>query len=212
MERTSEILKEEISNCESKYSGQYEDLIRNYPVLTNGEEKLLFYLYHKTGDDSYKEVITKCYLRYVFDTCNNKTSYREDLISEGTVLLLDTIDEYDYHTAKTSFKLQLINDLVRLYTKLTNKNEQALNTTDYELSLRDYEDYDEEEHEIQESPRKEKLIIEISERTNIIKKNYLLDESSSLNILSNTLGYTGKTIYKKSKALGKKYKPTDLEY
>ncbi len=211
MTRTSEILKEEISNCESKYSGQYEDLIRNYPVLTNGEEKLLFYLYHKTGDDSYKDVITKCYLRYVFDTCNNKTSYREDLISEGTILLLNSIEKYDYRTAKTSLRIQLINDLARLYTKLTNINEQALNTSDFECSLRDYEEeYDEEEQE--QEPRKEKLIIEISERTNIIKKDYLLGFEASFNILSNILGYTGKTTYKKSKVLGRKYKPTDLEY
>ena len=122
-----ELLKR-ISECESKSDGCVEKIIHSYPVLTLEEERKLFGLYDFTNEKQYKDIIFKCHLRDVYDTCDDESGYRQDLISEGTILLYEYIDHYDFRMPYTTFKDNLVIRLKFLYNELKEINNKSLDT------------------------------------------------------------------------------------
>ena len=134
-----ELLKK-IEECENsidyeKHRDKYLDkLVHSYPILSLSEEKELFKLYRTNYERKYKDIIFKCYLRYVHDTCKDTSSNRDDLISEGIVLLCEFIDSYDNSMYYITFKEALVTRLYILYTSKMMENEKS---KDREISLQE---------------------------------------------------------------------------
>lgn len=129
-----EDLLKRIEMCETKilyekHKDNYMDtLVHSYPVLSLEDEKELFKLFRTTHDKKYKDIIFKCHLRDVHDTCKDTTDYRTDLIGEGIVLLCEFIDLYDYTMPYTTFTDQLKVRLTILYNEKSLENNKSLDT------------------------------------------------------------------------------------
>lgn len=127
-----EELKKKIEECESKLDSEndnyLEKLVHSYPELNLNDERILFNLYKISNDKTYKDIIFKCHLRDVYDTCKVTNDYRADLISEGTLLLYEFIDNYDYKIPYSSFKKALTTRLVVLFNDMITKNDKSLDT------------------------------------------------------------------------------------
>ncbi len=142
-----EKLLKQIEKCEREVNyeeqrGNYlNKLVHSYPTLTMPEEKELFKLYKTTGDRTYKDIIFKCNLKVVHDTCTDTTGLREDLISEGIVLLCEFIDHYDYTMPYMTFTQALKTRLTVLYNSKIIDNQKQLNT---EMSTHELEEQEEE--------------------------------------------------------------------
>lgn len=183
-----ELLKK-IEDCENnikyeRHKDKYLDkLVHSYPTLTVPEEKELFKLYRSTKDHKYKDIIFKCHLKDVHDTCTDTSSYREDLISEGIVLLCEFIDYFDNNMPYITFREALVTRLFVLYT--SKKMENDLNNNMFLQELKEYEknnDVSIDEIKSNKNKQRSRKIIEVKEELIIIpnfkkKKNYdvLLD-------------------------------------
>ena len=141
MDKETKKISDEIDKCESKYTNSFEEIVNHYPKLTEDEEERILGLYKTTGSETYRDIICKCNLRYVFDSCKDESGLREDLISEGTIYLLQFIDKFKKNKALKNFKNVLLEGLNKLYKKKTNDNEKALNT---EMSTHELEHLEEE--------------------------------------------------------------------
>ena len=209
-----EDLLKRIEICESKidyenYRDNYLDkLVHSYPILSLDEEKELFKLFSTTKDKTYKDIIFKCHLREVHDTCKDTSGYRSDLISEGIVLLYDFITEYDYEVPYTTFTDQLIARLTILYSKKISENDKSLDT---EMSTQELAGLEqngkcltsesEEEKVVEETP-KEELIIVINEGIEIVPKKETKPEKDITQIYTKLFGEPPKP-----KKLTKRYRP-----
>ena len=228
-------LLEQIEKCESeinyeKHRDKYlETLVHSYPTLTVPEEKELFKLYKTTGDRTYKDIIFKCNLKVVHDTCTDTTGLREDLISEGIVLLCEFIDHYDYTMPYMTFTQALKTRLTVLYNSKRIENHKQLNT---EMSTQDLEEREEkgecltETEEIKPIRRKvykETLVVLINEGINVVPrkvealiiepnpnyKNYILNREEGKKIFKDTFRDTPKKLINRPI---RKFKPNDMEY
>ena len=84
-------------------SQYYYNEVRYYPVLTKDEEQALFIKWRIHKDETAKERLIKCNLRYVVKkaygyACHNKDSFLkvEDFIQEGNIGLLVALERFDY--------------------------------------------------------------------------------------------------------------------
>ena len=125
MDKKVKQISKKIDECESKYTSSFEETVNHYPVLSDDEEEEILGLYKKTGDDTYRDIICKCNLRYVFDSCKDESGYREDLISEGTIFLLQFIEKFNKNKALKNFKNILQEGLNKLYKKKTKEAYKA---------------------------------------------------------------------------------------
>lgn len=172
-----EILKK-IDDCESKINyesnkeGYLEELVHSYPILSLNEERVLFNLYKTTKDKTYKDIIFKCYLRDVYDTCTVFNDVRADLISEGTILLYEFIDNYDYRIPYNSFRKVLQTRLKLLYEEKINDNNNSL---DSKMSIKELINLEKRDKCLTDTDVIEEPISEEKEEL-IIVKNYSLEE------------------------------------
>lgn len=228
-------LLEQIEKCESeidyeKHRDKYLDiLVHSYPTLSLSEEKELFELYNKTRDRTYKDIIFKCHLKDVHDTCTDTTGFRDDLISEGIVLLCVFIDHYDYTMTCNTFTEALKSKLSTLYNSKRIENHKQLNT---EMSIQELEACEDagecltstnEIKPIKHNTNREKLIIVLKEGINVVQRY-----NESLDIVPNPVNEKylinrreGKDIFNKAfsnspkKLINKpfrKIKPSDMDY
>ncbi|MBR2712312.1 MAG: hypothetical protein IKE73_01235 [Bacilli bacterium] len=216
-----EILKK-IDDCESKINyesnkeGYLEELVHSYPILSLNEERVLFNLYKTTKDKTYKDIIFKCYLRDVYDTCTVFNDVRADLISEGTILLYEFIDNYDYRIPYNSFRKVLQTRLKLLYEEKINDNNNSL---DSKMSIKELINLEKRDKCLTDTDVIEEPISEEKEEL-IIVKNYSLEEPKYLlsyeeakHILYYTLIHNkGDIPNKQKKHKIKKYKPSDMDY
>lgn len=106
-----------------KNEANYKRLINSYPVLDYATERKLFESYNKNGDTEIRDVIFKCHMRDVYDCLIKSNKYNEDLISEGNVLLLQTINKFDYTFPYITFKEYLNVRLVVLFNEMGSKED-----------------------------------------------------------------------------------------
>jgi len=133
-----EEIKERIEKCERncKYREDpienYEKMIYRYPSLNAKNVDTLFRIYKKTGSKDAKDIIFKCHLKDVYEACKDETGAKLDLVSEGNIVLYDLIDTFLDETEYIYFKGYLKIKLKSLFSYLSKKNEQSL---DSEISL-----------------------------------------------------------------------------
>lgn len=106
-----------------KNETNYKRLINSYPTLDYVTERKLFESYKKNKDYELRDVIFKCHMRDVYDCLIKRNKYSEDLISEGNVLLLQTINKFDYTFPYITFKEYLNIRLVVLFNELSCKED-----------------------------------------------------------------------------------------
>ena len=210
-----EELKKKIEECESRLDSEdgiyLDNLVHSYPKLNINDERILFGLYKNTKDKNYKDIIFKCHLRDVYETCDDKSDYRPDLISEGTLFLYKYIDCYDYDLSYPSFKENLTARLKLLYWKLTENNNKSLDTKMSTHELKCLEERGKcltDTNEVEEpdiKTNKEDLIIVTK------KKNFMIKNNRTIAIFKNIFGDDFEIKPKKLK-YRKKYKPSDMEY
>ena len=215
-----EELKKKIEECESKLDSEnnnyLEKLVHSYPELNLNDERILFNLYKISNDKTYKDIIFKCHLRDVYDTCKVTNDYRADLISEGTLLLYEFIDNYDYRIPYNNFRKVLQTRLKLLYEEKINDNNNSL---DSKMSIKELINLEKRDKCLTDTDVIEEPIFEEKEEL-IIVKNYSLEEPKYLlsyeeakHILYYTLIHNkGDNPNKQKKHKIKKYKPSDMDY
>ncbi len=205
-----ELLKR-ISETERKEDATIEEIAFSYPVLSLLEEIMLFNDYRISNDKRIKDIIFKCHLRDVFNACDDKSGFRQDMISEGIILLYSLIDEYDLRIPYSSFKKNLTNELINLFKELRQDNNESLDTrmSTYDLSCLENkgknltESYDSMDL-LQEETEKEELLIVRFDRSNY----YLSDKE--VEKIKNSV-FKDKPKIKKN-IYRKKTEPGELEY
>ncbi len=92
-----EDLDEELSSCSNDGISLYYKDIRNFPVLSEEQEKELV-LKAKNGDDSAKEYFLNCNLKLVVSVATkftNRNTTFDDAIQEGNIGLLKAFEKFD---------------------------------------------------------------------------------------------------------------------
>lgn len=230
-----ERLLEQIEKCESeidyeKHRDKYLDtLVHSYPTLTLSEEKELFQLYDKTRDRTYKDIIFKCNLKVVHDTCTDTTGYRDDLISEGIVLLCEFIEHFDYKMPNTTFTQALKSKLSVLYNSKKIENNKQLNT---EMSIEELKQHEEEGKcytdsdyikPIKHNAKRKRLIVVFKEGIiivpryneeldivpNPVNEKYLINRREGKDIFNKVFSKPPKKLINKP---FRKIKPGDMDY
>ena len=105
----------------------YKGIADAYPSLDLGESNSLFLEYIRSKDSNIKDIIFKCYLKEIYKLCEDAGDIKNDLISEGYVLLYQIIDLYDPRDYKdVPFICYLRMFLSTLYERIIRTNEEAL--------------------------------------------------------------------------------------
>jgi hypothetical protein len=156
-----EEIKTKIEKCERncKYSEDpienYEKMIYRYPSLTDNNVSTLLRVYKKTGSRDAKDIIFKCHLKDVYETCKDETGAKLDLVSEGNIVLYNLIDSFLDETEYVYFKGYLKIKIKSLYSSLSKQNEQSL---DSEISLNKLKVLEDKDIDLTECARDSKLI------------------------------------------------------
>ena len=171
-------LKKEIEDSERKIKfkedafDNYINIAKSYPNINNEDTNALFLKYIISKDRDIKDIIFKCYLKDVYETCDDKTGYRLDLISEGYTLLYQLIDLYDPRDYKNMpFRTYLKVFLSTLYERLTRINEESLDT---EMSIDRLISYESKDIDLTEESKESKLFTQ----------KYILKKEEEKTILS----------------------------
>lgn len=191
---------------------KYKVLIESYPTLNFVIERELFKQYKSTGDKEIRNIIFRCHLRDVYEACKETSEYKIDSISEGNVLLLQLIDEYDYRMPYSSFRQYLKPRLKLFYKGMFDNNDAFLNTR---MSTYDLACLEEAGKNLTESNEVEdehgELTNEDQEKLIIIprKEKYLLSRKEGKAIFKEVFKNTLKV---KKNVLNKKYRTDDIDY
>ena len=205
-----ELLKR-INEVEIKEDISFEEMVFSYPILSLADERDLFKTYKMSQEKLFKDIIFKCHLRDVFKACNDKSGYRQDMISEGIILLYKLIDNYEFTYPYISFKKILTKELRNLFKELIEDNNDSLDTrmSTYDLSCLEKKGKNLTESSdsmdlLQEETDKEELLSVCFDRS-----NYYLSDKEVEKIKNSVFKDNPKI---KKNIYHKKIKPGELEY
>jgi hypothetical protein len=205
-----ELLKR-INEVEIKEDISFEEMAFSYPILSLADEIELFKIYKITQEKLFKDIIFKCHLRDVYKTCNDKSGYRQDMISEGIILLYKLIDNYEFTYPYISFKKILTKELRNLFKELREDNNDSLDTR---MSTYDLSCLERKGKNLTESSDSMDLLLEETEKEELLsvrfdKSNYYLSDKEVEKIKNSVFKDNPKI---KKNIYHKKIKPGELEY
>lgn len=176
----------------------YRNLIYSYPILNYVDERKLFEFYRTTYNKEIRDIIFKCHLRDVYDSCTDISGYKLDLVSEGNILMLELIDTFDYKMPYITFTQFLKTRLTVLYKKMTDDNNASLDTkmSTYELACLEEKGKNLTNYRINEESNIFKELSHYAHNNNHIKNKY--------DTIDNSILMTRKLVNRKDEILKKK--------